>query len=1038
MSDSISKFQNLLRELFQFDCADLDFGIYRIMNHKRDEIERFITVDLPGNVKNELNRGALAEQTRSANALEEVTERIEENFGKDAIDADGHLSETYHGTPLGVEYLALQVKVADVLTGNALEFAVFNHLYSFFSRYYQDGDFISKPRYSKRHRYAIPYNGEEVHLHWANRDQYYVKTGEHFRDYSFQVRDLTVHFKLKTADVEQDNVKGDKRFFLPLDEEPAWAENTRQLEIPIGFRPLTVQEEITYGNRNQQEAILAEAVTKIPGRLEQVPEALNALTAEKRRNADSKPVSVLEHHLKQYTRRNTSDFFIHKDLKGFLVNELDFFLKNEVLNLDEVHTGGEERAEGWFQTLRTIRSVGSQIIDFLNQIENFQRMLWEKRKFITETQYCISVGYIESDFYEDIAGCEAQWEQWNVLLNIGEDDPDLFTQATDNVGNRVVFLQNNPTLPLDTKHFDKDFTDRLIGSYEDLDSMTDGLLIHSENFQALSLIQARYQSKIQCIYIDPPYNTNASSIDYKNGYKASSWMSLLDDRLRISKPLLTIDGVLATAIDDEQQRELSFLLSGNFANRLLGTICVRANPSGRPTQTGYSVSHEYLLFAGKGDNSVIGRMPPTAEQSARFSQIDEEGPFEWRNLRREGAGSDRAARPTMYYPIYLRGTLLRVPNMEWDVQKREWCILEDPKADETIVWPNNEDGIEKRWRWEWQTVISNMRLLAVRPDRSGNPYVYVKRRPHEEGVVSVSSWFDAKYSATEHGTALLKSLFGQTPFSYPKSIHAVADAIYIGGARRRSAIVLDYFAGSGTTGHAVINLNREDGGERKFILAEMGNHFDTVLLPRIKKVMFTPEWKDGNPKRMATIKEAEGGPRIVKYIRLESYEDALNNIDFDETSGQSTIQFHDYLLKYMLQWETKHSSTLLNVEDLSQPFNYSLNIHVDGQTRQQTADIPETFNYLIGLCVETRRVYNKDDVRYVVYRGRIEHRRVVVIWRETKDWDKAALERDLEFVDDKKLTEGVDEIYVNGDSLIREAKALDPVFKRSMFQDVTA
>ena len=194
------------------------------------------------------------------------------------------------------------------------------------------------------------------------------------------------------------------------------------------------------------------------------------------------------------------------------------------------------------------------------------------------------------------------------------------------------FLKSHPTLVVDTRHFDVGFTARLLEVIDDMDEQTDGVLFHSENFQALLLMQAQYRERVQCIYIDPPYNTDASAIDYKNGYKASSWMSLLDDRLLLSKRLMATDGVLVAAIDDEQQRELSFLLSGNFANRLLGTICVRANPSGRPTQTGYSVSHEYLLFAGKSTHSVIGRMPPTEAQSARFSQIDEEGPFEWRNL----------------------------------------------------------------------------------------------------------------------------------------------------------------------------------------------------------------------------------------------------------------------------------------------------------------------------------------------------------------------------------------------------------------------
>ena len=213
MTNPLAIFQTLLRELFQFDCADLDFGIYRIMNRKREVIERFITNDLPKAVAEQLDSGALAEQAQAEQELQEVRQRIRGNLGDDAIDADGNIAEKYHSTPLGKEYLELKAKSAGGQGRDALEAAIFNHLYSFFSRYYQDGDFISKRRYSKHQRYAIPYNGEEVHLHWANSDQYYIKTGEHFRDYSFAVRDITVHFKLQVADIEQDNIEGDKRFF---------------------------------------------------------------------------------------------------------------------------------------------------------------------------------------------------------------------------------------------------------------------------------------------------------------------------------------------------------------------------------------------------------------------------------------------------------------------------------------------------------------------------------------------------------------------------------------------------------------------------------------------------------------------------------------------------------------------------------------------------------------------------------------------------------------------------------------------------------
>ncbi len=301
-----------------------------------------------------------------------------------------------------------------------------------------------------------------------------------------------------------------------------------------------------------------------------------------------------------------------------------------------------------------------------------------------------------------------------------------------------------------------------------------------------------------------------------------------------------------------------------------------------------------------------------------------------------------------------------------------------------------------------------------------------------------TTWWDNKeHASANYGALELKSLFGEKPFDFSKSTALVRDSILASGGRREDSIILDYFAGSGTTGHAVINLNREDGGRRKFILVEMADYFDTVLLPRLKKVTFSPEWKDGKPKRVATVEEAERGPRIIKVIRLESYEDALNNLSFDESAGQLGLPFEDYLLKYMLQWETRKSETLLNVEKLSKPFDYCLHIYRDGETRVQKVDLPETFNYLIGLDVAKRQLLDDNGRYYLVYRGMTrEGRRTVVIWRETEGWAEEDYKRDRDFVDKHKFAEDTNVIYVNGDSLIPGAQALEGVFKAKMFADV--
>ena len=169
------------------------------------------------------------------------------------------------------------------------------------------------------------------------------------------------------------------------------------------------------------------------------------------------------------------------------------------------------------------------------------------------------------------------------------------------------------------------------------------------------------------------------------------------------------------------------------------------------------------------------------------------------------------------------------------------------------------------------------------------------------------------------------------------------------------------------------------------------------------------------------------------YQRLESYEDALNNISFTLPKGQHVLKFDDYLLKYMLEWETAKSETLLDVEKLASPFRYKLVLTEGQEKREKPVDLPETFNYLLGLHVKTRRAYDDGGRRYLVYRGTVDHKDVVVIWRETEGWKKKALERDKKFVAEQKLADGADEVFVNGDSFIPKAKALDPVFKHRMF-----
>ena len=1018
MSASTSgKFQRLLRELFQFDCADLDFGIYRVMNYKRGVIETFITDDLPRTIADELRRGPLADQAQAAEDLQEVAQRVRDDLGENALDADGNLAVTFRDTPLGRKYL--RAKRTGGLSREALEATIYNHLHAFFSRYYQDGDFISKRRYSRRQRYAIPYNGEEVYLYWANHDQYYVKSDEHFRNYAFTRQGITVHFAVQAAHVEQNDVKGDKRFFLPLVEEITCDAEAGRVLIPFHYRPLTGRDELVYGRRNQQEAIIRAALTEIPRRLRGADAALAMLTAERHRNGngngDGRPVNFLEYHLRRYTRRNTSDFFIHKNLRGFLTQELDFYLKNEVLDLDEITTAGEEVGEGWFQLMQTIKAVGGRIIEFLDQIESFQKMLWEKRKFITETWYCITVGAIDRSFYPDIAACDPQWAEWKEMFHIDEDEDNLFTCNGNRTDRRLTFLETHPTLVLDTRHFDGRLADKLLAAFDDITQATDGVLVHGDNFHALTLLTETYRRKIKCVYIDPPYNSKTTEILYKNTYKHSSWLAMMDCRLALSRQLSTIDGSHVVAIDENEQEVLGSLLGRHFPNH--ARVCVSIVHNKKGIQGSYfSYNHELAYFC----------IPYTLPEIHAKPVVEDEWSYD--NLRKWGRESERHTARNCFYPIIVEGNQIVGFG---DVCAESFHPGGSNVTDEgrIFVYPVDARNVERKWRYARSSVEGIAHLLTVHVTSSGE--VQIHKANSERSFKTV--WDDPKYVAGDYGTRWLTDLgLKMREDLYPKSIHTVEDSIY--AVSDADSVVLDYFAGSGTTGHAVIKLNRDEAAsKRRFVLAEMGEYFDTVTLPRIKKVMFTPEWKEGRPVRMATREEAERGPRIVKYHRLESYEDALNNIAFDDAAGQQALRFHDYVLKYLLKWETRASATLLNVEKLSRPFDYRLGVHVDGQRHARVADLPETFNYLLGLRVRTRRVYHDEGRRYLVYRGSIDDRTAVVIWRETEGWRKEELIRDKEFVTGQDLTAAADEVFVNGDSFIPNAKALEPVFKARMF-----
>ena len=300
----------------------------------------------------------------------------------------------------------------------------------------------------------------------------------------------------------------------------------------------------------------------------------------------------------------------------------------------------------------------------------------------------------------------------------------------------------------------------------------------------------------------------------------------------------------------------------------------------------------------------------------------------------------------MFYPFFVnkQNNTVRLANMEYHENSQTYKLLENPTDDEVKVFPIKDDETEGCWYFGYDRAKKMTGEFKPVQQDDKSYKIYYRRRLNE-GVQPTTHWSDSKYSATEHGTALLKSLFGkQEIFSYPKSIHAVKDCLNVSGASEDSdGTFLDYFAGSGTTAHAVINLNREDGGNRKYLLIEMGDYFHTVLLPRIKKGVYSKDWKDGKPV------SHEGVSHFLKYYTLEQYEEALRNsryedgeqleLDSAKSPFEQYVFFGDDKLAHAVK-PLKNGKLKINLHDLYPDIDIaeSLSNVLGKQIRKRTAN----------------------------------------------------------------------------------------------------
>ncbi len=789
---------------------------------------------------------------------------------------------------------------------------LFDRLYTFFRRYFREsGSIYFRFTPPHEHVYEKIYTDErDVVLFWKTHMLYYVKTDRLFHDMRVEVDGFRFFFDVSTLVHKQANEKRSLVFTFKARAE----DGTLAFTVAYSER-----------GRKTKPAEIRRAIRDAPG----LKRYTGAVPSEE----------TLVRAFRLFERQSEVDYFINKDARRFLREQFDLWLYQYVFE------PGQRDGSLWnarrIRQLQVLKQIAYKTIDFIAQFEDELVKVWNKPKFVLGSHYVITLDRIaaqeggEAVLAQLLAhpGMTAQVAEWRELGMVGDDFTPDSVWVTDLTGRRL--HDRYQYLPLDTKHF-PDLEVRLLALFDHLDRALDGRLVHSENYQALNTMRPKFRERVQCIYIDPPYNTGNDEFVYDDRFRHSSWLTMMENRLRLAREWMREDGAIFVSIDDDESHTIRALLNSilgreNFKNLIVVRRGVKNVQAQFESVDALNVGHEYVLLFGKTSRT---RFPKVLIGQGRKLGS-------WNNHWR---GTDR---PTMRYELF--GIFPKRGQWRWSKERSLQAIenyermVRELGGDENAI---TQGQIDQWWFSEYQRTGRKIDLLRLSHSRKPEHYV-----PPSEGTLLSDLWEDIQASWSRD----LQGLFGQEMhFSNPKSVKLVERVVTLAD---QGPIILDFFAGSGTTAHAVINLNREDGGRRRYILVEMADYFHTVLLPRIKKVVFSDKWKEGRAQP-----EGRGVSHFVKYFRLEQYEETLRKAHYREDDEVLFVQDDPYT-QYIFMRDPKMLDNGETGEPVMTLDMEADAIRVDLSRLYEDIDLAETLSCLTGRWVRRIRPAADDPTR---------------------------------------------------------------------------
>lgn len=1056
-----SRFVELMTELFQMDEAQaLDFGIYRVIRRHNRQVQAFLGRVLSSQHGKRLEGGKLSALLEQAFSVSGHEAQAEDKFRLKQLEAQLGLKpgltyaqkEAILGQAQSIP--AIQELVAEYQSRVAAQTSqqtaqqdraeVLNRLYQFFARHYQDGDFIVERRYGKNGARYVKSTGEDTEFHWATEDMYYIKSGDIFTDFPVTLASgQRIVFSVEPSSLQATRaaLKPNDKAHYALDSITSAEGDALQVRLLYlkGAQTEKQKEDIVRAVQQASHSTSAEAGLEIRRWLQRLL-------------ARNQSDFFIHKRLKEALSADL-DIFLKTE-----VLDVDQLLANHATATDL-----PQRALKVARIVRDIGlqiiDFLATLEDFQKALWEKKKLVFATRYVITLDRlerYCPH--WLAQNINHIVQRQRAEWQTLGLgdypqaSACIRQTEGDLATPAS----------QRYLPLPLDTQNFDSAFQWAMLEAITatvSLEEALDGTALHSDNWQALNTVQSKWREAVKCIYIDPPYNTHSSGIPYKNGYRHASFAALMHNRIEQLHPLLPADGALFVSIDKTERTTLEHTLNAVFGldNRIEELIwAMNTNNSQAPN---YSTNHEYVQVYARhrptveqdramfrepkpGFEEVMALVaelnphyPSIAEIEAALRALYEQHKLDYRTqVEAQGLDLEEEKDNDPWRGLY------NYSHAEYRNAQGCWVPPAQAPAQAASIWIWQEDNTSmpatkqadstrnpQHPNWRFYTPLHPSTGLPCPHPKSGWKFAYeddenspdkrsfkalerdqriafgedekkvprIKRMLHEvETNVGKSVFRD--YSDGEKQTS---ALFGKSGvFLAPKHTDFVSRFILQGS--KANSIILDCFGGSGSTAHAVINVNRLERSKRKFVTIEVNRYFDTIIVPRLKKAFSASAWAAGKAK----IIDGPGG--FMRVQQLEQYEDTLENLDSDLPQGDSAdLLFQDpaFALRYRL--DSSAHALYCAVERFASPFGYQLKRAVGGgQAQLHNVDLLESIPYLLGLQVS--RLYRQDQGAVLLGHNR-QGQSVAVFFRDCAMPDTA------QWLQTKLAQHPADRVYTN-------------------------